>query len=154
MFLAATGFGTRLAIESTMRSHLQSQLQTVLALETAMLENWIQVQESHAESQANDRHVREGIYRLLEEIETTPPTAATLKASMVQAELRKELGPAMSSYDYVSYFVADKSRTIIASSNEEILGRQDLPEYEIFQPCAEWNDGGLAAVSQPSCDEG
>src|SRR5579872_2367261 len=38
--LAALGFGVRVAIERTIKESLRSQLQALLDVETAMLENW------------------------------------------------------------------------------------------------------------------
>ncbi|HVW03166.1 MAG TPA: serine/threonine protein kinase, partial [Planctomycetaceae bacterium] len=43
---------------------------------------------------------------------------------------RRELAPFLSTYNYFGYFIADKSKRIIAASNEEILGRDDIQEYD------------------------
>src|SRR5687767_13282826 len=59
LLLAAIGFGIRVAIERTMKASLGSQLETLLSVERAMLDTWLKVQQSNAESLANDRHVRE-----------------------------------------------------------------------------------------------
>ena len=59
VLLAVIGYGIRAAIERTMKASLQSELQTLLNIERSMLETWLKVQESNAESLANDQQVRE-----------------------------------------------------------------------------------------------
>ena len=74
VLLSILGFFVRRAIENTMRDNLVSQLQTLVDLETAMLENWSHVQESNAESLANNVDIRQTIYPLLEAPAGTPRT--------------------------------------------------------------------------------
>src|SRR6185295_5058716 len=59
VLLAGIGFGIRIAIERTMKASLRSQLQTLLSVEKSMVETWLKVQESNAESLANDQQIRE-----------------------------------------------------------------------------------------------
>jgi serine/threonine protein kinase len=44
--------------------------------------------------------------------------------------LNKQVAPTLSSHDYAGFLIADKSRRILASSTEELIGRQAIPEYE------------------------
>src|SRR5205823_14486919 len=67
--LALLGWGVRRAIETTMKDSLRSQLQTLLTVETAMLDNWMKTQSSNATSLANDQQVRESIHALLANLE-------------------------------------------------------------------------------------
>ena len=87
VLLSLIGLFVRRAIETTMREGLQSELQTVVDLETAMLESWYRVQRSNAESLANNVDIRQTIYPLLEttvnEDETAADTADTLRASSI-----------------------------------------------------------------------
>ena len=76
VILSVVGLWVRHAIESTMKENLRSELQTLLAAETAMLEKWFEVQSSNAESAANNLPFREAVYRLLEEAGGTEPVAA------------------------------------------------------------------------------
>jgi tRNA A-37 threonylcarbamoyl transferase component Bud32 len=128
--LSGVGFGVRRAIETTMRATLASQLETLLAVETAMLVTWFETQESNAESLANDVRIREIAYQLLEtngtEIGDSPPTENAVEAS----DLQKQLAPAMSAQDYIGYFLADKSTRILSSSYPELIGQRDVPEYD------------------------
>lgn len=137
--LSALAFGVRRAIEATMKSNLQSQLQTLLTVETEMLQTWLAVQASNVEAEANDFQVRETIYELLAEgeqadqaaVETgqTPPRKIS---SQLHRKLRSELGPAMSSHGYLGYVIADKNKRIISATLEEMVGQQDYPPYDAF----------------------
>lgn len=135
--LATLAFGVRRAIESTMKANLQSQLQTLLNVETEMLETWFGVQSSNAEASANDFQVREAIYNLLAELEKAESSSdsGTSKPAATTDSLRKlktELEPAMSSHHYLGYLVFDKARRVIAASQDDLLGRKDIAEYEQF----------------------
>src|ERR1700733_1592477 len=130
--LAALAFGVRRAIESTMKSNLRSQLQTLLNVESAMLESWARVQTSNATTLANDPQVREGVYQLLAQSEAGQAAVDAKTVAGAQQQLRKRLAPALSSQGSVGYLVADKTRRIIASSYEDLVGRSDIPEYESF----------------------
>src|SRR5438067_2459921 len=59
LLLAGVGYGIHVAIERTMKASLQSQLTTLLNVQRSMLETWLHIQESNAQSLANDSQVRE-----------------------------------------------------------------------------------------------
>jgi predicted Ser/Thr protein kinase len=122
----------RRAIETTMKENLRAQLQTLLDVETAMLENWFKTQSSNAGSLANDLYIREGIYAILAEQEAGSIDAPAVPVPELLKKLQKRLSPAISSQSYVGWFVADKARRILASSHEDLIGRQEIPEYEPF----------------------
>jgi hypothetical protein len=128
LLLLVIGLVVRSAIASTMRNNLASELQTLLDVETAMLETWFETQVSNAETLANDLQIRESVYQLLARdsglSEAPAPTANT------DVELQTKLAPSMASHDYVGYFLADKSKRLLASSHAALIGQQDVPEYE------------------------
>ncbi len=132
LLLAALAFGVRRAIESTMKSNLRSQLQTLLNVESAMLESWARVQTSNATTLANDPQVRESVYQLLAQAEPGQAAVDAKAVAGAQQQLRKRLAPSLSSQGYVGYLVADKTRRMIASSYEDLVGRSDIAEYESF----------------------
>ena len=132
VLLAALAFGVRRSIETTMKASLRSQLETLLSVEIAMLENWYKTQTSNAASLANDLQVREGIYAILAAEEGGAAGAPAPPSAELQKQLQKRISPALSNHNYVAYFVADKSRKIVSSSNPELLGRSEIPEYEPF----------------------
>lgn len=127
--LALIGLVLRRAIESTMEESLKSELQTLLDVETAMLQTWMHVQKSNAESSANNLEIRRLIYELLDTEAEGPPAASPHK------KLAQALGPALTAHDYVGYVVADKEKRIIASSYPQLIGQRELPEYEAFLSC-------------------
>jgi hypothetical protein len=141
--LAAVGYGIRSAIERTMRENLQAQLETMLNIERSMLETWLKVQESHAESLANGQDVRDIAAELLKASQpaigspagtngdTPPPKVVPPAQSDLHARLARELGPGMSAHGFITYFLADKDQRIISSSNAELIG-QVVKEHESF----------------------
>jgi serine/threonine protein kinase len=157
VLLAAVGFGIRSAIERTMRENLQSQLQTMLNVERSMLETWLKVQESHAESLANGQHVRNIAAEFLKashpaigsQTGTTgdapPPKVVSPALPDLHTRLARELGPGMSAHGFITYFLADKDQRVISSSNPELIG-QVVKEHETFVGHAL---EGRVAVSPP-----
>ena len=118
----------------TIRESLKSQLHTLVSVERSMLETWLKVQESNAESLANDQHVRETAGQLLNEspptdgqpeaVAQTPPATAPTPAAL-RAKLTQELASGMSSHQFASYFLADRNQRIVASSNVEARRSND-----------------------------
>ncbi len=146
ILLSIIGWATRRAIETTMRGNLRSGLMTILSLETAMLETWIQVQQSNAESLANDLEVRQIIYQLLATDSATQPDATPATAEDLQEKLEHTLGPSITAHDYAGYLVADKENRILAANRPDILGKKDIAEYSSFLKRAL---EGEACVSPP-----
>lgn len=132
MSLLAYGVGS--AIEATMKENLKSQLQTLLNVEVAMIENWLHVQTSNCTALSNDLTVRESVYKLIENDETDANQETTVPQSKaeIRQHLGKVIGPTLSAHHYVGYFVADKTRRIISASSEELIDQGEIPEYEAF----------------------
>jgi hypothetical protein len=134
VILSLLGFFVRGAIETTMKSNLRSQLTALLEAETAMLDKWFAVQESNAEAAANDPQFRASVYQLLEKNERDSDSEVTTDRSSLglAKNIAKELAPVMSSQDFVGFFVADKSKKIVASSHSVLLGQRDVDRYDHF----------------------
>lgn len=136
VLLSTIGYGVSSAIRTTIRGNLSSSLQTLLDVETAMLETWFHVQESTAESAANGLRVRQLSYELLEELPTAiaPPDSTTPapvpSVDDARRALLHELSPVMSSHQYIGYLLADKNHRIVAASSTELIGREDITELE------------------------
>jgi hypothetical protein len=126
----------RSSIQSTMKSNLKSQIQTLLNVEVGMLESWFKVQMSNAASLANSLPVRQPIYTLLKDSESGRGAVPQLANLEVHQQIRRSLSSMMSSHDYVGYIVSNKSKKIIAASHEDLIGKQDLPEYDGFLTAA------------------
>jgi hypothetical protein len=134
VLLSVIGLGVRHAIVNTMENGLRSELQTLLDVETAMLETWFHSQRSNAESLANGVDLRRLVYQLLDDSASNSSTHSKDEKSVgqIQAQLDKTLAPALSAHDYIRYLVADKSKRIIAATSRELIGQQDIPEYDSF----------------------
>jgi hypothetical protein len=131
LLLSLIGYFVRDAIERTMREGLRSELETLLNVDTAMLETWFAVQEANAEGLANNVDIRQTIYPLLE-APTSDAESASDEVKTLRAKLEKSVRPTLTAHQYVGYFVADKKKRIVASGRPEIIGQQDLPEYDSF----------------------
>jgi len=143
--LSALAYGVRREIESIMKENLRSELQTLLNVEAAMLENWAQVQAANATTLANDARVRTSVYRLLADEQGDPQLAGAPDVAAIHRELRVCLSPAMSTHGYVSYLVADKRRRILSATSEELIGQSEIPEYEDFLNRALTGDATICA---------
>ena len=138
VLLAAIGWAVSSAIERTIQENLRSELQTLLDVERSMLETWLKVQEANAESLANDQQIRAAAAEILaaaqppvtDDAAAEPPAAAG-GIAVPRARLAQELGPGMTSHQFVDYFLADKQRRIVAAYNPALIG-QTVPRYESF----------------------
>ena len=132
LLLAILGYGVRSAISYTIRENLKSQLQTLLNVETSMLQTWFQVQESNAESAANRLRVREIFDQLLKGAgpASKQTTDSEISNEDLHAELRHELSPLMSAHNYMGYIIADKDQKILSASSAELINKVELPELE------------------------
>src|SRR4029079_18453624 len=65
VLLGGVAFGVRVAIERTMKASLKSEMETLVNLQRSMLENWLQIQQSNAQSLANDQQVSECAAQIL-----------------------------------------------------------------------------------------
>lgn len=153
LVLATIGWGVNSRIESTMRSQLESELETLLAVETAMLERWFGDQERSALAIANRRDVREPIYAILDLIDgnASSPTDARLESeTSALTDERKALLSALAqdlaANKFVGFIVTDRRGRIIASSNEDTDGLEEFDAFE--QLIGHALDGGTT-VSPP-----
>ena len=132
VLLSFLAFGVRRAIESTMKENLRSQLQALLDVDTAMLENWFKMQSTTATTLANDVSVRETIYEILAAHEAQLADPQALPLPDLQKQLQKRLSPTMSAHAFAGFFVVDKNRRIVSATHEDLLGKSEIPEYESF----------------------
>ena len=139
--LALVGYGVNQAIKETIETSLKSQLQTLLGIETSMIDKWMLIQQDNARSLANSQGVRNATFEILNALGPPPATGSATSDTQKQqavgpesvAELRarldQELQPGMSSQRFCGYVLADRDAKIIASSSPELIG-QDVPQYE------------------------
>jgi len=147
--LAGVGYLVRAAIESTMRDNLRSSLQTLLDVEVAMLQTWFKVQESNVQSAANSFEVRQITQVLISPNEVAKiqtQGGAPLTVEEAHKRLERHLNPIMSSHGYSGYLLADSKKTILASSSQELVGQEEIPEFDDFLTKAM---DGTSIVSAP-----
>ncbi len=118
LVLLLLGWSVHDSIESTMRENLRSQLQTLNDVEVAMLRTWLSSHKNNAKSVASDSDVRELVQALLEE---DPAHDHEGHKEEIAAQLTQQLRPALSSHDYVSYFIGTKV-DLIASDRDDAVG--------------------------------
>jgi len=126
LLLLAIGWSVHGAIERTMESNLRSQLQTLLDVEVAMLRTWLAAHENNCESVAGDAEVRQLVGALMEAESGTEESSDD--SAVLVRQLTKQLGPAMNSHDYESYFVANRKK-VVAANRQESLGLEIPPQF-------------------------
>ncbi len=138
VLLAIVGYAVSSLIHRTMEENLRSELSTLLTVERSMLEKWLKVQESSATSLANESDVRKTVAQLLASSADAAPIdaggakpASELQQTALQAQLAKELEPAMSAHNFVGFVLADKRLRIVTADTPDLIG-QVVPQYEHF----------------------
>ncbi len=126
VLLLVIGWGVHGAIERTMESNLESQLETVRDVEVAMMRMWLQAQENNAATVAGDSEVRETVAALVSARAGEDQTDDD--PNSIAQRLAKQLGPAMNAHDYDSFFIADRSN-LIAATQAESVGMDIPPEF-------------------------
>src|SRR5262249_38670512 len=63
---------------------------------------------------------------------TPDATTATLLQSPQLATLRDQLGPWLDGEDYFDFVLADRRGRILASTRDELVGKESLKDYEAF----------------------
>ncbi|MCA8988206.1 MAG: protein kinase [Planctomycetaceae bacterium] len=127
--LLAVGFLVQRSIATTMRDNLKADLETLLSVEKEMLLNWYGVQESNALSLGTDEEVRDAILALVEAQQPNQTVEQTTLLEL-QGKIEKALGPGLAAHDFYGYVIANRKDQIIASSYPELIGKQDLADYE------------------------
>lgn len=148
VLLGTIGLFVSHAISTTMRANMQSQLESLLSVESEMLHNWIRTNIANATATANNQAIRDSIHQLIEHEESAGSNSATAGTEIqeLRRALKKQLGPTLSSHDYAGYIVAGKSGKVIAAATEELIGREVIPEFEeLFQKALK----GKASVTPP-----
>jgi serine/threonine protein kinase len=135
--LSIIGFFVRSAIESTIRANVKSGLETLLHVETAMLENWYAVQVAHVQSIAKTSAIRQYSLRLINASMESSSIASkvsetALDVPQIQASLQREIAPFLESHDSEGYFICDRNRKILAASNDELIGMKEVQQFESF----------------------
>jgi eukaryotic-like serine/threonine-protein kinase len=146
VLLSALGLGVHRAIESTMKANLQSELQTLLGVERAMVERWMATQERNAEAMANDAETRRIVDQLLLSVKGNGEAADLATVNKLRDQLADSLGPAMTSHHYIGFVLVDRNHKVQAASEPEIIGMEAPAAMQSFIDKAL---DGVGSVSAP-----
>jgi eukaryotic-like serine/threonine-protein kinase len=146
VLLSALGLGVHRAIESTMKANLQSEMQTLLGVERAMVERWMATQERNAEAMANDAETRRTVDQLLTAIKANGDAADPAAVAKLREQLANGLGPAMTSHHYIGFVLVDRNHKVQAASEPEIIGIEAPAGMQAFVDKAL---DGVGSVSAP-----
>ncbi len=103
---------------------MQSELTTLLNVESEMLQNWVKTNLATATSTANNQSIRETIQSLVEQPSVVVEGQANTSDMELRRLLERQLSPTLSSHDFAGYVVADKSQRIVAAATAELVGRE------------------------------
>lgn len=131
LVLSSVGYSVHRAIESTMKESLRSQLQTLLTVETEMLNNWYGVQISHAQAVANTPSIRKSVAELVSE-RLTGQSRSLEEQRQTKLTIQREMSPFLDAHGHEGFLIADRSHRIIAASDEESVGLQNVQQYSNF----------------------
>jgi tRNA A-37 threonylcarbamoyl transferase component Bud32 len=146
VLLSALGLGVHRAIESTMKANLQSEMQTLLGVERAMVERWMATQERNAEAMANDAETRRIVDQLLLAVKGNGEAADLATVNKLRDQLADSLGPAMTSHHYIGFVLVDRNHKVQAASEPEIIGMEAPAGMQAFVDKAL---DGVGSVSAP-----
>ena len=155
LLLSILGFMVQRSIAATMKENLQSQLQTLLAVETEMLQNWIRMNTANAAALANSQTIRESVYELLDAVDPAEADKPRKDLVEIRRMLEKQLRPILASHGYAGYNVFDKSQRIVAATTEELIGHEAIPEFAgVFDTSIQGRNDDRAAIRQRRHAEG
>ncbi len=146
VLLSTLGFVVHRAIESTMKANLQSELQTLLGVERAMVERWMATQERNAEAMANDAETRRIVSELLASHKDNAKEGHAATLAQLREALSVKLAPAMTSHHYFGYVLVDRDRRVVAGSEPELMGMEAPPSLTNF---VDKSLDGVAVMSKP-----
>ncbi|HQU45100.1 MAG TPA: serine/threonine protein kinase, partial [Pirellulales bacterium] len=113
-------------MEAAVKTTMAGQLHAILDADVAALRLWLHAQQTSAQAAANGRHAARLAETLIERSAQPGSSPLTLAAAPEAAELGTALAPAMRLHEYFDYLVADRQRTVVAASQDELIGKDVL----------------------------
>jgi hypothetical protein len=129
VILMVVGYAMRRAVDRALKQSIASQLQTVLEADVAALDVWMRDQQSYAEIVADDPRIGAAACRLIELAARDDVTPAVLATSQDRKELEAALKPWFDRHAFEGYVLADVQQRIVASQNDELVGKKALAGY-------------------------
>jgi serine/threonine protein kinase len=144
--LGVVGYAIRERVEGTTRATMIIQLQAILDADVAALKVWLNAQQSNVQTAVSTERVA-NLCREIIELAGKPDTSPPELARSPQAiELASALAPWMKAQECVDFIVANRELRIVASGQDDLVGKSNLPRYAEFLTTAL---GGKPTVSRP-----
>jgi serine/threonine protein kinase len=143
--LSVLGTWLRSTIEGSLKTTLKGQLQALLDADVTALRIWMQSQEATARAAARAQAVRRSVQELLAVAQSNAADRTLLQAPQA-VQLRDNLKHWLDAYDYVGFIVVDRRGRIIASAQDELVGKPVPKEGTGFVDTVL---GGKATVTRP-----
>src|SRR5262245_7505713 len=132
VLLLSIGLWVRGAVEESQKNDLTDDLTSILNADVEALEIWMKSQRSNATTAAEAVLVNKLSRDLVTQASHPETTALELIQSPAQGELRRALEPWLKTHGYYGYLVADRSQKIVASSYDDLIGKQSIESYAGF----------------------
>ncbi|HVA48540.1 MAG TPA: hypothetical protein VNH11_19400 [Pirellulales bacterium] len=113
-------------MEAAVKTTMAGQLHAILDADVAALRLWLHAQRTSAQAAADGRKVVQLAETLIERSGEPATSALALAAAPEAAELRAALVPVMRLHDYFDFLVADRKRTVVAASQDDLIGKDVL----------------------------
>jgi predicted Ser/Thr protein kinase len=144
--LAFVGIWVRSSMEGAIRTQVADTLRTILTANTEALRAWSATVRSHAEFAAEDDRVSELVTALARRSAREGTSQAALLNAPELAKLRTHLKPTLARFEFNGFFVLDTNATVIATTQEQLLGLQGSPgSAELVHACLK----GMSVVTRP-----
>ena len=159
VLLSIIGFFVRRSIESTMRDGLKSQLETTRRSRSRDARDLVPRAEVERRiaGQRSSTSAKSSIHCSMQTTRTAIAAQAkpTTDVTAAHAKLEKSLGPAMTAHDYTATSSPTRRSGSSPPCAPELIGQQDIPEYEAFLLAAlDGTTNVSAAVRQRRGDQG
>ena len=144
--LLVIGLWVRGRVEESQKQDLADDLNGILNANVEALDIWMKSQRSNASSAAAAPLINRLARQLVELGQRPEITPLELVQSPSQNELRQALRPWLDAHGYTGFLVTDRSLKIMASSFDDMIGKERMPNHEGFGKRAL---AGESTVSHP-----
>lgn len=127
--IAGSGYLLNASIKDSLGQRLQSELETLLHLEQAMVVRWFETQEASAIAIGNNAEVSDTILKLVELNDSNGGDAAKASKSFTELDraLRRLLESNLDSAHFVSFYVVDHDLRTITAFDRDLIGAGPMP---------------------------
>lgn len=144
--LLVIGLWVRGRVEQSQKEDLADDLNGILSANVEALDIWMRSQRSNVSIAAAAPVINRLARQVVELGQRAEITPAELVQSPSQTELRQALKPWLDAHGYTGFLVADRSLKIAASSFDDMIGKEQMPNHEGFGKRAL---AGQSTVSHP-----